>query len=230
MKNKVKSLYGRYAYILYAWVVPVYIILFFVEEAVITPDKAYLVSYLPFDDIIPFCEAFIIPYIMWYPFLVGIGLHLMFCEPDTYRRYLVFIGTSFMTVLVLCALFPNGQNLRCDLDALGRDNIFISIVRGIYSADTNTNVCPSIHVVGSMAVIFATFESKTVKKKWFKVLTLLFGILITVSTVFVKQHSVLDIIVAVPYSFIFYFISFKLVKFKKEYAPIYKERGVSRVS
>lgn len=220
MKTKICRLYNKYGYFLYVLIVPVYLVLFFTVEGVVTSSSNYFVSYLPLDDFIPFCEWFIFPYILWYPFLLFPGLYLMLTDVDTFRRYLIYIGMSFYTVTFICFLFPNGQNLRVDIPSLGRDNIALSILGWIYSADTNTNVCPSVHVVGAVGSMFAMLSSPKIKSRAFKFFAVLFGVLISISTVFVKQHSVLDIIVAVPYSLFFCIISFKLIKLKKKYSPI----------
>jgi len=171
---------------------------------------------------IPFCEWFAVPYVSWYLYMFGIGVFLLCREPDGARRYLLNIGLSFNFFIVVSLLVPNGQDLRVDLSALGRDNFCIDIMRWIYSADTNTNVCPSIHAVGTMCVMAATLHSKEIKSKAFKVLYSLWGVFIIIATVFLKQHSVIDVFVAVPYFFIFYFIVYRLIKFKKHYEPVLK--------
>ncbi|MBE6563601.1 MAG: hypothetical protein E7660_07680 [Ruminococcaceae bacterium] len=220
---KLRKLFDRYGYFLYTLFVPVYLILFFVTEGIVTADSSYLVSYLPvIDDAIPFCEWFAVPYVSWYLYMFGIGVFLLCREPDGARRYLLNIGLSFNFFIVVSLLVPNGQDLRVDLSALGRDNFCIDIMRWIYSADTNTNVCPSIHAVGTMCVMAATLHSKEIKSKAFKVLYSLWGVFIIIATVFLKQHSVIDVFVAVPYFFIFYFIVYRLIKFKKHYEPVLK--------
>lgn len=67
------------------------------------------------------------------------------------------------SVLVIYALIPNGQDLRPSLDGLS--GISVDILRLIYAADTNTNVCPSMHVIGCIIVVFAVFKSEYVSKK-----------------------------------------------------------------
>ncbi len=99
-----------------------------------------------------------------------------------------------MTIcLFIYTIWPNGQNLRPDLDALGRDNIFIDILRNLYRTDTNTNVCPSIHVFNSIGACIAVFHTESLKnKKWITIPTLILTILISLSTAFLKQHSIFD--------------------------------------
>ncbi len=221
---KIKELYEKYGYFLYVLVVPIYLILFFMTEGIVNAESNYFVSYLPIDDAIPFCELFAVPYVSWYLYMFATGVFLLCREPDGARRYLINIGLSFNVFIIVSLLFPNGQDLRVDLDALGRDNFCIDIMRWVYSADTNTNVCPSIHAVGTLCVMAATLHSKEIKSKLFKILYSVWGLFIIGATVFLKQHSVLDVFVAIPYALVFYVIAYRLVKFKKHYEPPVKPR------
>ena len=145
---------------------------------------------------------------MWYFFLVLPGIYMLFCCPAQYKRYMTYIGISFFMSMIFCLIFPNGQNLRPDI--FPRDNIFTSAVKYLYTIDTNTNVCPSVHVVGAMAPVFASFDGKTALNKWRPTFIVL-CVLITMSTVFLKQHSVLDIIVSPIFIVIPYFLVYKVI-------------------
>ena len=70
------------------------------------------------------------------------------------------------------------------------------MVASIYANDTNTNVCPSIHVIGSLAVWFAARDTGKLPAILRKGAIPIMAVLISISTVFLKQHSVLDIIAA----------------------------------
>lgn len=195
----------KYHHWLYLIVLPVYLALFFITEHFIGSDAAYTVIYHPLDDLIPFCEWFYIPYVLWYPFMGLVGLYLAFKDGTGFKRYMTYIGISFFTAIALFAIFPNGQDLRPDLNALGRDNLFTRAVAALYVADTNTNVCPSLHVVGSMAAVFGILHHPRLRKTvWLPIVGILLAVLICLSTVFLKQHSVVDVFVGIPYGFLMY--------------------------
>ncbi|MGB4466246.1 MAG: CDP-alcohol phosphatidyltransferase family protein [Eubacteriales bacterium] len=196
-KEKLKLRLKKYDYLFYTLLVPLYILAFFVEERLIVSD--YHVVYLPVDDKIPFIVWFIYAYILWYPFLVCPGIFFSIKDKNEFRRYVTAICFSFFSVLVIYALIPNGQDLRPSLDGLS--GISVDILRLIYAADTNTNVCPSMHVIGCIIVVFAVFKSEYVSKKA-RLPVIIGAVIISISTLFIKQHSILDLIIGIPYGIV----------------------------
>ena len=67
-------------------------------------------------------------------------------DGEGFRRYMWSIMITFLFSTLICALIPNGQDLRPAV--MPRDNIFCDLVAYTYSLDTNTNVFPGVHVVG----------------------------------------------------------------------------------
>ena len=113
-------------------------------------------------------------------------------------------------------IFPNMQPLRPT--EFARDNIFTDMVGFLYTIDTNTNVCPSLHVAYSIAIASVWVKEKGISP-WFKAFIVVFVILICLSTVFIKQHSVIDGFAAIPLcilgEIIIYGKDFWLPKFKR---------------
>lgn len=182
-------------YLLY-W--PLYGTFFLLVERVWT-NRDWLYVWCPLDDMIPFCEIFVFPYMFWFVFLCGMLLFTLLFEPRTFRRMMVFIAITYSVTMIIYLICPTAQNLRPDLTALGRDNALVRFMVDFYAFDTNTNVCPSIHVIGSVAVLFTGMNSEFFRKKtgW-QVFFWVTALLISVSTVFLKQHSVLDVLWAIP--------------------------------
>jgi len=99
-----------------------------------------------------------------------------------------------------------------DLDTLGRSNIFTRMLSLIYGIDTATNVCPSIHVYNSIGAMIAIRKSVRLKDiKWLQVSVFILTVLISMSTVFLKQHSILDVFGAIALSLVMYPIAYKPV-------------------
>ncbi len=198
---------------------PIYGFFFWLVEAGFTGHGFYD-YYTPIhcglDDMIPFMEIFVIPYYIWFAFIVLMHIYAGLFDVVAFRQLLWYTMITYSVTIVIYLIFPNCQELRPDLDALGRDNIFVDIARNLYDFDTNTNVCPSIHVLGSFAVFFPSWNAKHMRSWWCRTIMLVLTILISISTVFLKQHSILDVFAAL----ILCAIVYPIVFWKK--SPLYK--------
>ena len=170
--------------------------------------------YCALDDKIPFCEYFVIPYYFWFLLLFGMIIYGFFWDDEAFHNYMKFTLLSYCLTFLIYIIYPTVQNLRPE--EFARDNVFIELVKYTYKNDTNTNVCPSIHVLGSMAVYFAARKSKSFGSLPWRITFFLTAFLITLSTVFIKQHSVIDIIFAVILGALIYPVVYPRTK-KSEY-------------
>lgn len=182
---------SRHIFLLLYW--PLYLGFFFFTERFI--DAEYTVIECGLDRIIPFCEFFIIPYVMWYFYLVWIHLYTLIYDVKSFKKLMYFIIICFSLACVFFVVFPNCQILRPE--TFPRDNIFTNAVKFLYTIDTNTNVCPSLHVAGSLAVLFTAWNAKGLNKPLPRILNIIITALITISTLFLKQHSLIDAIAAI---------------------------------
>jgi len=202
-----------YKHLWFVLVVPLYLLCFWICEHLVVNN--YWVSHLPLDDLIPFCEVFVLAYISWYPCLFAMGLYLMWRNAGDFRRYMTYLLIGFLSALAFCLIFPNGQDLRPEV--FPRENVFTWIISMLYTADTNTNVLPSMHVIGSFAFIFAAFDANCLKQcRWIKTVAVIAAVLICISTVFVKQHSVLDTIAGIPWALATYAVVYLPGRKKRE--------------
>ncbi len=147
------------------------------------------------DAYIPFVPLFIVPYFFWFVYLIGMLLYTFFCDVAAFKKYMWYIILTYSVTIVVYFVYPTKQELRPVIEE-GASGL-ARIVSGLYVFDTNTNVCPSIHVLGSLAVFFTSRECKPFKKPWIKLVFFVLAVLISVSTVFLKQHSAVDILAAV---------------------------------
>jgi len=162
--------------------------------------KNYHVIHSAIDDEIPFIEYFIVPYLLWFVFIAAVMLYFFFTDVEGFYRLwkIVFAGVinflfAGMTIfLIVSTLVPNGLNIRPY--AFERDNIFVDMVKLLYRADTPTNVMPSIHVYNSLAACIAISQSRALQKHR-AVCTGAYALaaLIIMATMFLKQHSVIDV-------------------------------------
>ncbi len=190
-------------------------------------ERATSVNYHPvycaLDGKIPFCEYFVVPYYFWFIFLIGIQVYSFFFDIPAFKNYIKYTILTYTITLVVYIIYPTSQELRPAV--FERQNIFTEVVTFLYGFDTNTNVCPSLHVIGSMAVYLSARKSKLFSAPIWRITFCVTAIIISISTVFLKQHSVLDIfyaliVCAVAYPFVFVPQRFKKPVEEKQYAKL----------
>lgn len=182
----------RHLLLLLGWVV--YFMFYFLTENLIPLEKCHVV-HGALDDVIPFCEYFVIPYTLWYVLIVGSLLYFMLYNIDGFRRLSIFIMITQATAVIVYILWPSRQELRPE--AFPRENFFTWVLSIIYNFDTPSGVCPSLHVAYSLGIASVWCKEKSVSG-WFKAFIVVFVAVICISTAFVKQHSVVDIYAALP--------------------------------
>ena len=171
-------------------------------------DITYTPVLSPLDAFIPFCAFFVIPYYYWFAFLIGFGVFWLLYEPEAFRRWTWAIVLTYSSTVIIYLLCPNMQELRPV--GFARDNIFTDLVRGLYDFDTNTNVCPSLHVLGALSVCFTGLHSKRLRGVGWKLFFIISTVFISLSTVFLKQHSVIDVLIALLVGAVCYGIQYDL--------------------
>ena len=192
---------------------PGYLLAFFLLETFISGDGNYWSSHIFLDDYIPFLEGFVVFYCLWYPFLIVPGLYLFFKDIPEFKKYIWCLICAFAICFTVYILVPNGQDLRPAV--FERNNIFTDIVGLIYSADTNTNVFPSMHVAGALGAAAAFFRTDGLKK--YRAVSVITAVLICASTVFIKQHSLLDVFGGIAVWLISYIAVYRI--FRREGKP-----------
>ena len=194
---------------------------FLLYLAIYMPWFSWLESYIPtqnptpiycgLDDLIPFCEWFIIPYYLWFAYIAAGHIFFFFKSRNEFIRMCVFLYTGMTICLIIYTLWPNCQELRIDYDTLGRSNYLIDLVAGLQSYDTADNVFPSIHCFNSIGMHIALVKSQHLGKHRNLIVGASFVliVLIIISTVCLKQHSILDFFGALALSVPLYFLAYK---------------------
>ncbi|MBP5152350.1 MAG: serine/threonine protein phosphatase [Lachnospiraceae bacterium] len=194
-----KNLFLKYRHIIPVLIyMPIYLIWFCHLEKTVT---SYRIIHTALDDKIPFLEVFIIPYLMWFGYVVACVAVAFFTDKDEYFKTLTFLITGMTIFLIVSTLWPNGHNLRPAV--MPRDNFFTHLIAGLYRTDTPTNLWPSIHVYNSIGAHLCIVRCKwSSEKKWLKNTSLAICIAIIMSTMFIKQHSFFDVFMALIMSLV----------------------------
>ena len=167
---------------------------FFLTEKLI-PAESCTPVHIPLDDAIPFCEWFLIPYVFWYALIViSLGYFLLY-NVDGFRRLQSYLMIVQAVAIICYILWPTRQDLRPEVFA--RDNLLSRGVALLYAIDTNTGVCPSVHVAVSLGIASVWTKEKGAHPLW-RAFVVFAVVMICLSTVFLKQHSALDVFAALP--------------------------------
>lgn len=190
MKNRIPELARKYRSLLIMGIYAVfYMIAFFYLEQ---RNGAVHEIHFGIDAYIPFCEVFIIPYLMWFGYVAFTVCFLCVKDQEESEKLVSFLMAGMTIFIVVSAIYPNGHHLRPAV--FPRDNVFTRMIAVLYASDTPTNVLPSIHVYNSIAIMIAVWRSKCFKDH--KLITgfmLALGVSIIFSTVLIKQHSMIDV-------------------------------------
>lgn len=183
---------NRHLWLLLGW--PIYFIGYFLTENLIPEECCHVVhSFL--DDLIPFNEFFVIFYVGWYALiLLSLGYFLLY-SVESFQNLQTYIIIVQALAMIVYILYPSRQELRPEV--FPRDNILTAIMGFLYSVDTPTGVCPSLHVAISIGIASTWLREKSAKP-WLKAAIALFCLWVCLSVSFVKQHSVVDIFAAIP--------------------------------
>ncbi len=178
------------------WIIVVYalfyLLAFFLLEQRNIED--YHVIHAKIDQYIPFVEVFVIPYILWFVYMGAAIVYFAFYNSDVkeYWRLMLALGIGMTVFLIISWLFPNMLELRPT--EFEHNNIFTSMLSVLYRTDTPTNVFPSIHVFNSIAIGVAIIRCKALRKHHVICIgSTILCILIILSTMLIKQHSVYDV-------------------------------------
>lgn len=197
MKATLKRLFNKYWRFIFAGYVFIYLPCFYAIEHKITPDYPGIhILNGPIDDCIPFIEVFIIPYVLWFLYVVVACIFMLWSSDDgEFLRFALSLVIGMTLFLVISVIYPNELTLRPDHVS---DSILGRVISYLYVTDTATNVFPSIHVYNSLAVNIALCKCNALKNhRLIKLESTILCILICLSTVFLKQHSVIDVVGAV---------------------------------
>ncbi len=172
------------------WII--YFILFFLTENLIPREKCHPI-HCWLDDVIPFNEFFLIFYCGWFLLVFGSLLYYLLYDVERFKKLQIYIMCTQAIAMFIYIVYPSRQDLRPEV--FPRENILTALMSFIYTFDTSTGVCPSLHVGYSMAILSVTSKDPFLSKGLKAFLTF-FIVMICAAVCFVKQHSAVDVFAA----------------------------------
>ena len=179
----------------------VYLVWFFFLEKTVT--GRFHIVHMAIDDYIPFVEYFIVPYLLWFLYVAVAIVYFFFTDVSDYYKLCCFLFVGMTIFLAVSTIYPNGHYLRPSV--FMHESVFTRLVEWLYATDTSTNLFPSIHVYNSLGVHMAVIHSERLQKhKWVRSCSCVLMVSIVLSTMFLKQHSVFDVLTACIMALIMY--------------------------
>ena len=96
-------------FLLLGWVG--YFLLYTLTENLIPAEKCHVV-HCALDDLIPFCEWFLIFYVSWYVLIVLSLLYFLRWDVPSFRKLQIFIMITQAVAMLIYILWPSRQDLR----------------------------------------------------------------------------------------------------------------------
>ena len=192
MRNRVQTFILKNSHFVMVFIFLLLNLQFAVLEKTVVPR--FWIS-APLDDYIPFVPVFVIPYLAWFGIIAVALVILYFHDAGDFVRTFSLLCAGMAAAVFIYGIFPHGQLLRPrQLD----DDVFSRLIAGVvYAHDTNTNCFPSIHVLNQLAIHIGLCKSRLMRdRRGWKTASLAATVLVCMSTVLIKQHSILDVIAA----------------------------------
>jgi membrane-associated phospholipid phosphatase len=202
MRAKIKDT----SYLLFLLVMPVLGLIY--KFLNMNPRDAVILS-TEIDSMIPFIPVFIVPYIIWYAFILGYLIYFWYKDISVYLKTLSLIVIGELICFIIYFYFQTTVP-RPEVTGNG---ILLDLVRMIYSHDQPFNAFPSIHVLTTFAIILGNINIRN-KHIFHSVFVPVMGSMIIISTLFVKQHYILDMFGSMFLTSFIYGIVFELYNLK----------------
>ena len=182
----------RHMKLLGGWIF--YFAMYFITENLIPASRCHPI-HCALDDLIPFNEFFVIFYVGWYLLVFGSLLYYILYDPKKFSRLQIYIIVTQVVAMACYVLWPSRQDLRPEV--FPRQNFLTAVMAFIYSFDTSTGVCPSLHVGYSMGILSVALKDRELPRG-VKAALVFVVFMICLAVCFVKQHSALDVLAALP--------------------------------
>lgn len=206
LKERFSTLFQNYKHLLLLLYFPIYLAWFAWVEANVTTHFHVVHTFI--DDYIPFCEYFIIPYLLWFGYIAWGFAYSAFHDKQMFYKLCGFLFTGMTIFLIVSTVYPNGHFLRPVY--FSHHNICTMLCEWLYSTDTATNLFPSIHVYNSVGIHIAVTQSASFRNnKKVRFISGLLMISIILATMFLKQHSAFDVVTALILCWVMYYVCYR---------------------
>jgi len=160
---------------------------------------------LDMDMHVPLFMPMVIPYVLYAPFI----LLPMFLPMKRMQERLLVLNLVLVSVITYISSFTTTTTVSARVPLFDQpEGYLIHILNWIYRADPNSLYFPSLHVAHSLLIGFALWEPRSYRQ-----IFVFIALLISTSTVFVKQHFLLDALFGGLVAIAVFYLTPYLIKF-----------------
>ncbi|WP_052147254.1 phosphatase PAP2 family protein [Paenibacillus cookii] len=159
----------------------------------------------PLDQATPFIKYFALPYGVWIFYIYVCIVYFFFKDRPSFYRSILLYTVCALTCYVIYLVFQT----TVPRPVVVGDDPFAMLMRFIYKRDQPFNCFPSIHCFSSYMVMRMIWQSPARNRKNVSLITGM-SLLIILSTLFIKQHVIMDVIGAIALVEIYNFLFIKL--------------------
>lgn len=142
------------------------------------------------DNKIPLIKYFVIPYYMWYLLVIFSFIYIYAKNNEEFYKFTTCIILTMLSALAIFLLFQTSVSR----PIIVGDDIFSNMIRNIYANDRPVNCCPSLHV--AISLVCSIWVCRVSESRLIRSSVIITGYLIILSTLFIKQHVIMDVVVA----------------------------------
>ena len=143
------------------------------------------------DDKIPFVEWSVLVYVLWFPLIALFPIALFYVNEEAYVFY---ITAMFMEVVlsVICYMIYQTTFKRPEPSDKLSGKLMAIVFKGSYRG---VNCAPSLHCSSCYLIIFTALMAM---HKVTGIISIIVAVAIVISTMTTKQHTVIDVLSAIP--------------------------------
>ena len=147
----------------------------------------------PVDDKIPFLPWTVLPYCFWFPLIAFYPLVVHWTDPYSYCSYQMTMAMEIVLSVVCYLIYPTSFQR-----PVPPNNFWGKFMKFIYHGSfRGLNCAPSLHCSSCFLVICVSFTCMGMNL-WIRIVTILIAVMIVLSTLTTKQHTLIDVLTAIP--------------------------------
>lgn len=179
-----------------------------------TIDNAMCPKISVIDDAIPLIAPFVVIYVFSYIFWICGPIAASLTSKRNFANYIIGLSAAYIIGFLIFAFFPTYMDRTAEglMQAVSKPGFFNHLLSIVYSSDGSEmafNLFPSYHCLIS-SYCYLGIRKQDEISTGYKTYTLIMTILICMSTVFTKQHYIIDIFGGLAISILCYCIVEKI--------------------